>query len=81
MYFLTPNGGAKIWPGGAAARGYATCFAERASANYVAIAVTPPAVGQHACYVTSDGRVGEFQVTGFTPGGAATLSVTYTTWQ
>ena len=80
MYFLTPNGGAKIWPGDANARGYATCYAQRASANYVTTAVTPPAVGQHACYVTSDGRVGEFRVTAFTLGGSM-LSLAYTTWQ
>jgi hypothetical protein len=80
MYFLTPNGGAKIWPGDANARGYATCYAQRASANYVTTAITPPAVGQHACYVTSDGRVGEFQITAFTLGGSA-LSLAYTTWQ
>ncbi|MEQ1707068.1 MAG: hypothetical protein ABL864_01905 [Terricaulis sp.] len=81
MYFLTPNGGAKIWPGGVTARGYASCYAERASANYLTTAVTPATVGPHACYVTGDGRVGELQVTDFTPGGAATLSIDYTTWQ
>ncbi len=80
MYFLTPNGGAKIWPGDANARGYATCYAQRASANYVTTAITPPAVGQHACYVTSDGRVGELRVTAFTLGGSM-LSLAYTTWQ
>jgi hypothetical protein len=81
MYLLTPNGGAKIWPGDATARGYAACYAARLSANYLTTAVPAPTVGQHACYITSDGRVGEFRVTGFTPGGAATLSVSYTTWQ
>jgi|CXWL01.1.fsa_nt_gi hypothetical protein len=81
MYRLTPSNGAKIWPGGIVARGYATCYAERASANYLTTAVSPPGVGQHACYLTSDGRVGEFQVTAFTPGVFATLTLAYTTWQ
>jgi len=75
---LTPGGGAKIWTGNATPRGYATCYAERMSANYVTTQVAAPAVGGHACYVTSDGRVGEFRVTA-APG--ATLSIAYTTWQ
>lgn len=81
-YFLTPNGGAKIWLGGATARGYAACYANRASADYVTTPVIVPPVGQFACYVTSDGRVGEFQVFNFVPSvGAASLLISYTTWQ
>lgn len=83
-FFLTSGGNAKIWVGGQAARGYATCFAQRMSANYVSGQVNVPAVGAHACYVTSDGRVGEFRVASLTPaplGGGGTLVVTYTTWQ
>lgn len=77
-YLLTPNGGAKIWLGGATARGYAACYAQRASPVYVTTAVVVPAVGQHACYVTSDGRVGELSITSVPAG---TLSIAYTTWQ
>jgi hypothetical protein len=80
-YLLTPNNGAKIWPGAATARGYAACYAARLTANYLTTPVPVPAVGQHACYITSDGRIGELRVTAFTPGAAATLTVAYTTWQ
>lgn len=83
-YFLTPGGGAKIWPGGSTARGYAACFAQRMSANYVTTRVNVPAIGSYACYVTSDGRVGEFRVDSLMrpPSGiGALLTVSYTTWQ
>lgn len=83
-YFLTPGGGAKIWPGGSTARGYAACFAQRMSANYVTTRVNVPAIGSYACYVTSDGRVGEFRVDSLMrpPSGiGALLTVPYTTWQ
>lgn len=81
---LTPSGGAKIWPGNASARGYAACFAERMSANYVTTASVLPAIGTHACYVTSDGRVGELRIVSLVPstfGGSPLLTVSYTTWQ
>lgn len=80
-FFVTPNGGAKIWPGDAAARGYATCYAQRNSANYVTTMVASPTVGQHMCYVTNEGRVGEFRVESLMQGNNATLTVSYTTWQ
>lgn len=83
-YRLTPAGGAKIWTGGPTARGYATCFAERGSANYVTSFVTLPAVGNYACYVTSDGRVGEMRTASITPstfGGNDLLVASYITWQ
>lgn len=84
-YFLTPVGGAKIWSGGPTARDYPTCYAQRMSANYVTTQIPLPAVGSYACYVTSDGRVGEFRVQSVTPsplgGASATLVVSYTTWQ
>lgn len=80
-FFVTPSGGAKIWPGDAAARGYATCYAQRNSANYVTTMVASPTVGQHMCYVTSEGRVGEFRVESLMQGNNATLTVSYTTWQ
>ena len=79
-FLLTPNGGAKIWQGGGAARGYAACFAARDTASYVTTTVTPMA-GQHACYVTNDGRVGEFRVDSLTQGANPALTVTFTTWQ
>lgn len=79
-FLLTPNGGAKIWQGGGAARGYSACFAARNTASYVTTTVTPTA-GQHACYVTNDGRVGEFGVDSLTQGANPALTVTYTTWQ
>lgn len=81
--FLTPQS-ARIWTGGATARGFATCYAERGSANYVTTRVALPAVGSYACYITSDGRVGEFRVDSVAPtplGGSVRLGVTYTTWQ
>lgn len=81
---LTPSSGAKIWLGDANARGYATCFAERMSANYVTTAIVLPAIGTHACYVTSDGRVGELRIVSLQPspfGGSPLLTVSYTTWQ
>lgn len=84
VFTLQPNGGAKIWLGGTTARGYATCYAQRMSANYVTSAVNVPSAGSHACYVTSDGRVGELRITTLTPGMfgmGATLALTYTTWQ
>jgi hypothetical protein len=84
VFRLTPAGGAKIWPGGATARGYAACYAERMSANYVTSAVDVPAIGSHACYVTSDGRVGEFRIDNLQDsplGQGAILTVTYYTWQ
>ena len=83
-YFFTPGNGAKIWAGGASARGYAACFAQRLSANYVTSQINLPAPGSYACYVTSDGRVGELQIVSVTPtplGGNATLVVSFTTWQ
>jgi hypothetical protein len=82
-FFLTSSGGAKIWAGGSTARGYATCFAQRMSANYVSGQVNVPPAGSYSCYVTSDGRVGEFRVDSLTPGalgGGGTLVVTYTIW-
>jgi hypothetical protein len=79
---LAPAGGAKIWPGDANARGYAACSAERGSGNYVATAVAAPAVGQYACYVTNNGRVGELRVDNLTTSfSTAVLSVSYTTWR
>jgi hypothetical protein len=79
---LAPTGGAKIWPGDANARGYAACSAERGSANYVATAVAAPAVGQYACYLTNNGRVGELRVDNLTTSfSTAVLSVSYTTWR
>jgi hypothetical protein len=84
VFTLQPNGGAKIWLGGATARGYATCYAQRMSANYVTSAINVPSAGSHACYVTSDGRVGELRITTLSPGMfgmGATLTLAYTTWQ
>ncbi|HYD89213.1 MAG TPA: hypothetical protein VEA80_17170 [Vitreimonas sp.] len=84
VYQLAPRGNAKIWLGGSAARGYAACYAQRLSANYVATAVAVPAAGQHACYLTSDGRVGEMRITSLMPGSfgsGGTLALTYATWQ
>lgn len=79
---LTPAGGAKIWPGDANARGFDACYAERRSANYVTTAVAAPEVGQYACYVTNNGRIGELRIDNLTTSfGAAVLSVSYTTWQ
>lgn len=81
-FTLTPRNNAKIWLGNATARGYATCFAQRMSANYVTTAVTVPAAGAYACYVTSDGRVGELRISTLTPsGGGGSLALSYTTWQ
>jgi hypothetical protein len=82
QFLLTPAGGARIWPGGANARGYGACAA--GAASHVATAVAVPANGSHACYITSDGRVGELRVVQLTDpplGGTPTLAVTYTTWQ
>lgn len=84
VFTLQPSGGAKIWLGGATARGYATCYAQRMSANYVTSSVTVPGAGSYACYVTGDGRVGELRITTLSPGMFgmnATLALTYTTWQ
>ncbi len=79
---LTPSGGAKIWPGDANARGFDACYAERRSANYVTSAVTAPRVGQYACYVTNNGRVGELRIDHLTISfNTAVLSLSYTTWQ
>lgn len=82
-FFLTGGNGAKIWIGGASPRGYATCFAQRMSANYVTGQVALPAAGSYACYVTSDGRVGELQIVSVTgaPVGPAALVIQFTTWQ
>jgi hypothetical protein len=82
-FFLTGGNGAKIWIGGASPRGYATCFAQRLSANYVTGQVALPAAGSYACYVTSDGRVGELQIVSVTgaPVGPAALVIQFTTWQ
>lgn len=74
---LTPAGGARVWLGGAAARGYAACAA--GAANYVTNAIAVPPIGTHACYITSDGRVGEFRVADHVANVSLTLS--YTTWQ
>ncbi len=84
VFTLQPSGGAKIWLGDATARGYATCYAQRMSANYVTSSVTVPGAGSYACYVTGDGRVGELRITTLSPGMfgmGATLALTYTTWQ
>jgi hypothetical protein len=79
---IAPNGGAKIWLGNTTARGYATCFAQRASANYVTTPIPAPAAGTYACYVTSDGRVGELRFDAVTnPLTTPTLTINYTTWQ
>ena len=78
---FTPTGGAKIWPGDYSPRGYAACHAERRSASYVTSALTP-GVGQYACYVTNNGRVGELRVDNLMASfNTAVLSVTFTTWQ
>lgn len=82
LYRLTPGGGARIWVGGASARGRAACAA--GAANHTANAVTLPAVGAYACYITSDGRVGEMRIDNLVEqpfGGGATLTLSYTTWQ
>jgi hypothetical protein len=41
-----------------------------------------PPVGQHACYKTGAGRIGEFVVTayGTAPGGVQTVTIKFTTW-
>jgi hypothetical protein len=83
-HFLTPAGGAKIWVGGATPRGYGACFAQRMSANYVATQVSVPAIDSYACYVTSEGRVGEFRVDALSTSpisGNSFLTLSYTTWQ
>lgn len=83
-FFLTPGGGAKIWVGNATARGYAACFAQRMSANYVTAQVNVPADGAHACYITGDGRVGELRITMLRVSplnGNASLELSFTTWQ
>lgn len=74
---LTPGGGARIWPGGATARGYAACAG--GGANYVTNPVVVPPIGAHACYITNEGRVGEFRVDNLV--GGTSLTLTYTTWQ
>lgn len=80
-FVLAPAGGAKIWPGDHTSRGYAACRAERRSANYVTTAVAP-SVGQYACYVTNNGRVGELRVDNVIASfSTAVLSVTFTTWR
>ncbi|MGH6952096.1 MAG: hypothetical protein ACREH4_14635, partial [Vitreimonas sp.] len=80
-FVLTPAGGAKIWPGDYAPRGYAACHAERRSAKYVTTGVAP-GVGQYVCYVTNSGRVGELRVDNLIASfNIAVLSVTFTTWQ
>lgn len=79
---LTPSGGGRIWVGDATPRGYATCYAQRQSANYLTTPVALPAIGSHACYLTSDGRVGELRIASLTGSGDnAILTVAYTTWQ
>lgn len=82
QFFLTPNAGGRIWLGNATARGYAACAA--GAASHVTTAVQVPAAGTHACYVTSDGRVGELRIivlSGGLVGGAPSLELSYTTWQ
>lgn len=74
------SNGASIWVGGPSPRGYAACLAQRGTANYVSSAVTVPAVGNYACYVTDNGHVGEFRVDALSA-SANTLTITYTTWQ
>lgn len=74
---LTPGGGARIWPGGATARGHAGCAA--GGANYVTSAIALPAIGTYVCYITNEGRVGEFRVANLV--GGRTLTLGYTTWQ
>lgn len=79
---LTPLNGARIWVGNATARGYAGCAA--GAANHVTTAVQVPAAGTYACYITSDGHIGELRITTLTPGmfgQLATLVLAYTTWQ
>jgi hypothetical protein len=81
-FFLTPASGARIWLGGATARGYFACAA--GAANHVTTAVQVPAIGSYACYITSDGRVGELRVDELRESGLGLpprLTVTYTTWQ
>jgi hypothetical protein len=53
------------------------------SANYVTGQVALPAAGSYACYVTSDGRVGELQIVSVTgaPVDPAALVIQFTTWQ
>src|SRR5262249_9702136 len=82
MFQLNPSGGASIWAGNATPRGYATCFAQRGSANYVTNGVNVPANGSYACYVTSDGHVGELRIDSLTSMQlTGRLAITYTTWQ
>lgn len=80
---LQPRNGARILMGSVNPRGHAGCVA--AAASHVSARIQTPDVGSHACYITSDGRVGELRVTAETEppfgGGPATLSITYTTWQ
>jgi len=80
-FLLTPASGARIWVGNATARGYAGCAA--GAANHTTNAVQLPAPGSHACYITSDGRVGELRVVELTDppfGMPPSLTVSYTTW-
>ena len=73
-HVLRPGGGARVWRERARPRGL-----RRGRAHYTTNPVAMPAVGSYACYVTSEGRVGEFRVANLT--GRNTLTISYNTWQ
>lgn len=83
---MAPRNGAALWNhGGAAPLGGTGCESEvgakRSRYDSTFDPFAPP-LGHYACYITSDRRVGEFQMVarGTTPAGDPTLTIRFTTW-
>lgn len=73
--YITPQNGAAIAVGDGSNRGYAGCSVESFSGASVPLADIPP--GTYVCVRTSQGRISQFRVNGFT---GTTMNIGYTTW-
>lgn len=70
--YLTPQNGARIALGDR--RGGDSC---RGSLSGDRIPLTAMSVGYYVCYRTSDGRRGDFRITGLSPDSPRTLRLEY----
>jgi hypothetical protein len=82
-YDYSRDGGAELWQHrGTTPLGKSGCTK---SVDLFEVGRPPmylPPAGQHVCYKTGAGRIGEFVVTayGTAPGGVQTVSIKFTTW-